>query len=668
MGYAAACGPRAVVATASPTTEAARFEPVNVRPAPAPETATAAARFDQVHVRPALAPETATAAARFDQVHVRPAPAPETATAAARFDQVDVRPAPALQTAQMAPSAAQLDQVKVHPSSTTQLAPATARFDQVHVSPQPEALHIYAVTSAPATSGQLEQVSRISLSQAKLDEASIQQDSNLQLETCYLELRQVQNETLQLKQEQTEYNNNITECHSKRTYQDQMFANCTEQREAEVAKFQGCAETLKDRLALHASAEQNAAAEKRLRVNCSSVLDLTRLELSLANSNLSNVNNLLKIRNGDVQKFTNDLDVCQKQEAFERARRNAKETELGVCKSDKLKVDGELRIVKLNLKTLNTTSSYCCSVKTELNFTLRETRTELTTCQNALEQAREDSRQLVVTRKDLKAAEHLSNTYKEASLACDSARLTCNRELFGNQSVLRSCQQDYANLTDRYLTLSQNLTVALDDLSMAETSLDESSRMLRVCEEQRDTMKIRKDNAQIQLDQCKKDILCECSQMSDLQSRLEAALLAKETAEIASSSLKDQLLECGSTKDKINIDKHNLTISLAGLAVKEGKSISTTDKDRTTQIWMAMTFVFFLLFWVVSIVSCFLAYDKRQLYRERAELVAKIQLLSHESHELSLALIPPPVAAATLPRVRPRIPFGSSRTSAESLI
>ena len=100
------------------------------------------------------------------------------------------------------------------------------------------------------------------------------------------------------------------------------------------------------------------------------VVAVMRLDLGLANSNLSNVYTLLEIRNGGIQKLTRDLDACHNMETDESTRSNAKEGELGTCMADKNQDEGQLKKVMMSFKTLNTTAGYCCSVKTELNFTM----------------------------------------------------------------------------------------------------------------------------------------------------------------------------------------------------------------------------------------------------------------------------------------------------------
>ena len=515
---------------------------------------------------------------------------------------------------------------------------------------------------------QLDQSTALSVSEP------IQQDSTAEVEKCWMDLRSRETEIKQLTQSVQSCENNtqvitsdMDDCLSKRQEQDNSIVLMTKDRDAEAAKFLGCEETLKDRLGLLNLAQENLAEEKRLRVTCTQAHGQTLVELGFANSNLSYVNTQLEVRNGDVQRLNRDLDDCHNQETQERTRRNAKEGELGTCKAEVTKIQGSLRDALFNYKTLNTTAGYCCSVKTELNFTLKETRTELKTCQNDLDNARMDSRELVVTQKSLKAAEHLAASYKEASKDCDSSRLSCTRDLFGNTTVLRTCQQDLSSLSRSHSNLVQNFTIALDDLTISATSLNESSRLLRVCENQRDAMKVRKDEYYNLLEQCKKDILCECSQMSSLQEQYNAITLAKEEVEVRVLTLKDQLSNCQDSKDKINLEKQSLTFSLAN-SVRNDRSSILTEEDRTKQIWMAMTGVFAFLFWVFSVLSCFLAHDKRRLLRYNAELIENLRHTSQQSRELSIALNSPSVAAATFAGIMPVIPISSRRSSVDSIL
>ena len=645
--------------------------------------------FDVDQTAPTLAPQTSSTiqvaavqrGLELDVYQTAPTSAPQTLSSSpvqlaavhrsSAFDVYQRAPTSSPQTLSSSP--VQLAAVQSSSAfDVYQRAPTSSPQTSASLQTQPSTL-VYQVTPTTtlppvSTASQLDQSTALSMTQP------IQQDSTAEVEKCWMDLRKSQDEVKQLtfsiqscENETQIINSDMETCVSKRQEQDNSIVLITKEKDAEAAKFRGCAEALNDRRGMLNLAQANTAAEKRLRVACTQAHGLTVIELGFANSNLSYVNNQLEISNGEVQRLNKNLDDCHNKETQERTRRNAKEGELGICKAEITKIQGSLRDALFNYKTLNTTAGYCCSVKSELNFTLKETRTDLETCQDNLENARMDSRELVVTQKNLKAAEHLAASYKEASRDCDSSRLSCTRELFGNTTVLRTCEQDLSNLGRGHSILTQNLTIALDDLSIAATSLNESSRLLRVCEDQRDTTKIKKDEYYHLLEQCKQDILCECSQMSSLQEQFNTIKLAKEEVEVRVLTLKDRLLSCQGTKDKINLEKQTLTFSLADLVKNDNSSI-LTEEDRTKQIWMAMTFVFAFLFWVVSIMSCFLAYDKRRLHRCNAELVEKLRHTSHQSRELSLALNSPSVAAATFSGILPAIPVSSNRGSEDSLL
>ena len=634
--------------------------------------------FEHYQVAPTLALQTIASlptevvavprSSAFEHYQAAPTPAPQTTA----FPPMELATAQRTSAPTPAP--------RTIASSPTEVVavPRSSAFEHYQAAPLTTPQTIAVTTSLPyqvtpttflppvTTLKQLDKGTALSSAQ------SIQHDSTAVVEKCWMDLRNAQTESKQLSQTlQTCQNETqiaiweISNCTAKRQKQDDDIIDLVKEKDAEVAKFLGCDEALKDRVALHNAAQSNAAAEKRMRVACTQARDTTLVDLGFANANLSNVITQLEIRNGEVQKLSGDLDSCHSQQTEEKTRRDAKEGELGICKADKTKVEDRLRSALLSYKTLNTTTGYCCSVKADLNFSLAETRTELQACQNNLQEAKEDSRELSVTKSALKAAEHLAASYKEVSKNCDVSRLSCTRDLFGNTTTLRTCQQEFANVSRSHSHLYQNLSIALDDLSIAAASLNESSKMLQHCEKQRDSMKAKKDEFFDKLQDCKQDILCECSQMSSLQEQLDQIKLAKEDAEVANLALKDQLLLCRSSKDEINMDKHNLTVSLAKVIRNDNSSILTDDK--TARIWMAMTYVFGILFWVAFVFCCFLAKDKRRLHQEKVELIEKIRHVSLQSRELSLALNSPSATAATLAGVMAAIPISSTRGSDESL-
>ena len=565
-------------------------------------------------------------------------------------------PLPTAQTT--TPSSTQVSQGPATWADAYQVTPPTPQTT-------PDSKQIFQVASTSVSKeSQLDQVTPLSM-------PSIQHDSTAELEKCWIELREAQANVTQFSNLFGSCKNNLNisetdhgKCKDKRQEQDASIVRLGKEKDAETAKFNGCAEALKERVALHNAAQTNAAMEKKLKLNCSTDLDQSRLDLAVAISNLSNISSLLESRDVDVRNLSKDLALCNKNEMSEREKRNSKENELSTCLETKSKIETALREVNLSYRTLNTTTSYCCSIKKELNFTVRELRGELSQCQNDLQDARKDSRELLVAKKDLRASEHLASTYKNASLSCDSSMLRCSRELFGNQTMLRNCDRGLANLSNHNSDLTVNLTAALDNLHIAATNLNETSRLLRYCEGQRDSVKQKKDECLDTLEDCKKDILCECSKMSDLQTQLAAANLAKDDADAKTSSLTDQLAECKLVQNKMNIDTKNLSMSLDKLTVAK-KHLPSSEEDRTAQIWMVVALVFVHLFWVPLVMLGVFAYDNRRLRNERLQLIEKIRLLVCENNELELSLNTPSVAVSTLNGVMPAITV-SSRSSSES--